>query len=256
MLHKASAEEKRRKSRLIFGHRTPHIQDCTSKKTVALFGSESKDTEAIADLLLKNGYEVLLCSSFTDLAFAADRKLDALLVNCDDQEDDLEVLDFALKLVLATTHILMISDQTNWLEAIGEQYRNTVHVIGKKWQSIELILQLKSLIRKANRSEVTGSTNRSLSSKTKSVDFHFPAQVLRSLNDKELLVANTLFKNANDHVSRESLASIAWNSMPTESRVIDVTVCRVRKKLNLTRSNGFHLISIYGFGYSLQVLKS
>jgi two-component system, OmpR family, alkaline phosphatase synthesis response regulator PhoP len=78
------------------------------------------------------------------------------------------------------------------------------------------------------------------------------------LKDEEIKLSTTEFKilvclvkNKNQNVSREDLYKIIWNnSAEVESRVVDVHMKSIRKKLH--DDNGEIIETLYGFGYKIK----
>lgn len=76
--------------------------------------------------------------------------------------------------------------------------------------------------------------------------------VLR-LTTKEFDLAYFLFRRRGEPVSRRELGERVWGHGPAiESRTLDAHVSRLRRKLSIYPANGWRLVALYGFGYSLQ----
>ena len=76
-----------------------------------------------------------------------------------------------------------------------------------------------------------------------------------SLKNKEYELALFLFQNQGRLLSRQHLQEQIWGTQSTEvnSRSLDTHISSIRNKLNLRPEHGYQLISVYGFGYRLEV---
>ena len=73
------------------------------------------------------------------------------------------------------------------------------------------------------------------------------------LSDKEFKLAQYLFEQANRSISRKRLMQEIWGREDEAlSRTLDVHICRVRSRLDLSSTSGhLQLKAIHGFGYKL-----
>ena len=76
-----------------------------------------------------------------------------------------------------------------------------------------------------------------------------------SLKNKEYELALFLFQNQGRLLSRQHLQEQIWGTQSAEvnSRSLDTHISSIRNKLNLRPEHGYQLISVYGFGYRLEV---
>jgi DNA-binding winged helix-turn-helix (wHTH) protein len=74
------------------------------------------------------------------------------------------------------------------------------------------------------------------------------------LTPREFAIALILFENANRVLERGTLMNAVWGSRAGShrSRVLDVCISNLRRKLNLCEGNGVELIPIYRRGYQLR----
>lgn len=74
-----------------------------------------------------------------------------------------------------------------------------------------------------------------------------------SLTETELKLMDYILKNKEDAISKEALLENVWGmNAAFETRVVDETVRRTRKKLKLVKSNVM-IRTIWGFGYQLDI---
>ncbi|MDP2248457.1 MAG: response regulator transcription factor [Nitrosomonadales bacterium] len=79
-----------------------------------------------------------------------------------------------------------------------------------------------------------------------------------SLKNKEFELALFLFQNLGRLLSRQHLQEQIWGTQITvvNSRSLDTHISSIRNKLFLRPENGYHLISVYGFGYRLEAVSN
>jgi DNA-binding response OmpR family regulator len=79
-----------------------------------------------------------------------------------------------------------------------------------------------------------------------------------SLKNKEFELALFLFQNLGRLLSRQHLQEQIWGTQITvvNSRSLDTHISSIRNKLFLRPENGYHLASVYGFGYRLETLTN
>jgi DNA-binding response OmpR family regulator len=77
------------------------------------------------------------------------------------------------------------------------------------------------------------------------------------LTAKEFELAEMFFKNANRTLSRNNIIKTIWRTPESmASRTLDMHVSRVRSKLDLQLQNGFRIVTVFGYGYRLECLKT
>lgn len=75
-----------------------------------------------------------------------------------------------------------------------------------------------------------------------------------ALTQKEFAVALFLFRHVSRLVSRGHLFEAVWGrGAELSSRTVDTHVSRVRNKLKLRPENGYRLVSVYSYGYRLEL---
>jgi len=73
------------------------------------------------------------------------------------------------------------------------------------------------------------------------------------LTSKEFALARLFFANLHKPLSRRYLMETVWKSVADLStRTLDMHVSRIRAKLNLRSDNGYHLQTVFGYGYRLE----
>ena len=118
----------------------------------------------------------------------------------------------------------------------------------------EFIARIRALLRRAHpvpQQHEYRWGDYAFTSASTSVEFGGQLQVLKP---KEYELALFLFQNAGRLISRQHLLEQIWGDMAPElnSRTLDTHISAVRNKLQLRPENGYHLASVYGFGYRLE----
>jgi len=74
------------------------------------------------------------------------------------------------------------------------------------------------------------------------------------LKNREYALAFFLFQNLGRLISRQHLQEEIWVTKASDvnSRSLDTHISAIRTKLQLRPENGYHLVSVYGFGYRLE----
>lgn len=75
------------------------------------------------------------------------------------------------------------------------------------------------------------------------------------LTQKEYEVACYLFQNPGRLLSRVHLLEVIWGlQAEIDTRTVDTHVSRLRRKLNIYPENGWEIISVYGYGYRVEIV--
>jgi two-component system response regulator RegX3 len=79
--------------------------------------------------------------------------------------------------------------------------------------------------------------------------------VLIALTHKEYEVACYLFQNPGRLLSRAYLLEVIWGlQAEIDTRTVDTHVSRLRRKLDIYPKNGWKIVSIYGYGYRVEIV--
>jgi two-component system response regulator RegX3 len=76
------------------------------------------------------------------------------------------------------------------------------------------------------------------------------------LTQKEYELASYMFQHPGKLLSRVHLLEAIWGlQAEIDTRTVDTHVSRLRRKLHIEPENGWEIISIYGYGYRMEVFK-
>ncbi|MBN3816528.1 response regulator transcription factor [Paraburkholderia sp. Se-20369] len=152
--------------------------------------------------------------------------------------------------VLFLTARTLEADIVAALDAGADDY------ICKPFREIELVARIKALLRRRGRRrpcEVPVEIGKYvLDPLARTVTLH--GQIV-DLTPKEFFLANFLFNNLGNVVSRDLLSTLAWGrTLGRTSRSLDTHIYRLRQKLALRPENGLQLSAVYTHGYRLDTV--
>jgi len=77
------------------------------------------------------------------------------------------------------------------------------------------------------------------------------------LSAKEFDLAYFLFSNLGRLLSRGHLLECVWGmSVSVPTRTVDTHISKVRTQCDLFPENGVRLVSVYGYGYRLELIQT
>ncbi len=140
-----------------------------------------------------------------------------------------------------------IIDKVLGLELGAEDYMT------KPFDNRELLARIKVVLRRYDTSDSTDRNNKIVCGDL-SIEFE-TRRVMKgdkqiSLTAKEFKILETLSKRSQKIFTREELLDIVWGyDYLGDSRSVDMTIMRLRKKVEDDSENPKYVKTIYGFGY-------
>lgn len=205
--------------------------------------------------LVKEGYIV---SDFP----SAEEALEA----CKDESFDIAVLDIMLEKMDGVTllkilrevyphmAIIMLTAKSEDIDKINAFESGADDYLSKPFNPKELILRIKSISRRliADKKEekeiVLGKFRIDLNLK----DFYLDDELIE-LTPTEFGIIKYLIENANKLVKRKEIVKTVWGyDYLMDTKLVDVNISRLRKKIEKDPSNPEHLKTIWGEGFTFE----
>lgn len=152
----------------------------------------------------------------------------------------------------AKVPIIMISAKNEIIDKVLGLELGAEDYLTKPFDNRELLARIKVVLRRYEQPENNATKSFKfgglvIESETKAV-FKKGKQV--SLTAKEFSILETLFKRPTKVFSRDELLEIVWGyDYLGDSRCVDMTIMRLRKKLEEDSENPKYIKTLYGFGY-------
>ena len=205
--------------------------------------------------LVKEGYIV---SDFP----SAEEALEA----CKEESFDIAVLDIMLEKMDGVTllkilrevypnmAIIMLTAKSEDIDKINAFESGADDYLSKPFNPKELILRIKSISRRlfADKKEekeiVLGKFRIDLNLK----DFYLDDELIE-LTPTEFGIIKYLIENANKLVKRKEIVKTVWGyDYLMDTKLVDVNISRLRKKIEKDPSNPEHLKTIWGEGFTFE----
>lgn len=205
--------------------------------------------------LVKEGYIV---SDFP----SAEEALEA----CKEESFDIAVLDIMLEKmdgvtllkilreVYSNMAIIMLTAKSEDIDKINAFESGADDYLSKPFNPKELILRIKSISRRliADKKEekeiVLGKFRIDLNLK----DFYLNDELIE-LTPTEFGIIKYLIENANKLVKRKEIVKTVWGyDYLMDTKLVDVNISRLRKKIEKDPSNPEHLKTIWGEGFTFE----
>ena len=221
---------------------------------VLLVEDERRMSDAIAELLRQEGYEVTVCGNGTDGLQALITRpydiaiLDVMLPGL----NGFEIVRAGREAGVKTPTLLLtakaeLSDKVTGLDSGADDY------LTKPFQVPELLARLRALSRRNRIAQdcALAFGDLTLDEKHAALFCTATGQEVR-LSDKETRILEYLFRNQRQIVSREALALKVWGyESNAEYNNVEVYISFVRKKLAFIGSHT-EIKAVRGLGYELR----
>ena len=170
-------------------------------------------------------------------------------------EDGLSLLKFIR--TKSRTPVLMLSAMKETKERIKGLETGADDYLGKPFEPKELLLRIESILRRTEEKMLKPKINTNIvrlgeliyDSKS-SLIWKNNQKIL--LTNKECELLNELIKLEGNSVNREMLAK----NLNLGSRKIDITISRLRNKIEDNPKNPTHILTIRGYGYSIARIRN
>ena len=165
-------------------------------------------------------------------------------------EDGLSLLKFIR--TKSRTPVLMLSAMKETKERIKGLETGADDYLGKPFEPKELLLRIESILRRTEEKMLKPKINSNIVRLGELIYDPKSSLIWKNnqkilLTNKECELLNELIKLEGNSVNREMLAK----NLNLGSRKIDITISRLRNKIEDNPKNPTHILTIRGYGYSI-----
>ncbi len=155
----------------------------------------------------------------------------------------------------STIPVIMLSAKNEIIDKVLGLELGAEDYMTKPFDNRELLARIKVVLRRYETSE-QNSNNTMLPVRYEDLEIDFETKrvlkggVLISLTAKEFKILETLSKRPKKVFTRDELLELVWGyDYSGDTRSVDMTIMRLRKKLEDDTENSRYVKTIYGFGY-------
>lgn len=240
------------------------MNQLTEMKPIALVGCDKVRAVMLSEKLRSMGHVSATFDRGADflVALGSGRKFSLLLLTLQDEGGWTGIV--AMCKVLHVPVLLVVDDAqrhmpVDELVAVREEASKNHAIDFIVWpiSDLDLDWRIRTLVRRMEVSPAPPVRNIDLAFDR--YRFLGPNRVVMNddqevrLKPREFELALLLFRNSGQLLERDWILSLLWGTGVTrkDSRVLDVCMSGIRRKLALSRENGFILHTVYGRGYEL-----
>lgn len=170
-------------------------------------------------------------------------------------EDGLSLLKFIR--TKSRTPVLMLSAMKETKERIKGLEIGADDYLGKPFEPKELLLRIESILRRTEEKMLKPKINSNIVRLGELIYDPKSSLIWKNnqkilLTNKECELLNELIKLEGNSVNREMLAK----NLNLGSRKIDITISRLRNKIEDNPKNPTHILTIRGYGYSIARIRN
>ena len=170
-------------------------------------------------------------------------------------EDGLSLLKFIR--TKSRTPVLMLSAMKETKERIKGLETGADDYLGKPFETKELLLRIESILRRTEEKMLKPKINSNIVRLGELIYDPKSSLIWKNnqkilLTNKECELLNELIKLEGNSVNREMLAK----NLNLVSRKIDITISRLRNKIEDNPKNPTHILTIRGYGYSIARIRN
>ncbi|MDF3002266.1 MAG: family transcriptional regulator [Bacillota bacterium] len=151
--------------------------------------------------------------------------------------------------------VIMVSARNETIDKVLGLELGAEDYLTKPFDNRELLARIKVVLRRYEQSDTIGS-NETAPIKNGALEIDFETKQVRkdgtavSLTAKEFKILEVLLKRPKKVFTRDELLELIWGyDYLGDSRSVDMTIMRLRKKLEDDSENPRYVRTVYGFGY-------
>lgn len=223
-------------------------------KKILVVDDEPSIRELVSMVLKREGYEVAEASDGkSGLAMAEKNNPDLIILDL--MLPDISGHDICKKVSSnSNIPIIMLTAKNDIVDKVLGMELGADDYITKPFDNRELLVRVRALLRRTQNKETSSDTIKTgelticLSEKTV---FKGNKQITLSPNEYQLL--QLFAQNPQKVFTREELLLKVWGyDYLGDSRTVDITITRLRKKIEDDSKNPKYIITVFGFGYCLR----
>jgi two-component system alkaline phosphatase synthesis response regulator PhoP/two-component system response regulator VicR len=153
--------------------------------------------------------------------------------------------------------VIMVSAKNEIIDKVLGLDLGAEDYITKPFDNRELIARIKVVLRRYENSDSNANEEETIIHHEELV-FNFDTRIVQkngstvSLTAKEFKILETLLRRPTKVFTRDELLEIVWGyDYLGDSRTVDMTIMRLRKKLEDDAESPKYVKTVYGFGYQL-----
>ncbi len=216
--------------------------------------------DALTSLLGQSGHEVHLFARGDDVMRVLRREIFdlALLDWRTPGASGREVLTWIREQMLEPLPVIFVSQQDNEADIVDALTAGADDYLVKPIRPAELIARIAAVMRRRANTDLTQQPV--LHVGPLALDRGARAAAINGrpvdLTQKEFELAWYLFRHLGQLVPRVQTLQAVWGVTESiSSRTLDTHISRLRRKLELTPEHGFRLISVYSYGYRIELVE-
>ncbi|MCL2308999.1 MAG: response regulator transcription factor [Proteobacteria bacterium] len=226
---------------------------------ILVLEDDTAQGDALTSLLGRSGHEVHLFARGDDVMRVLRREIFdlALLDWRTPGASGREVLTWIREQLLEPLPVIFVSQQDNEADIVDALMAGADDYLTKPIRAAELMARIAAVMRRRANVDFTqpvlriGGLTLDRNARAITVDGE-PVE----LTQKEFELAWYLFRHLGQLLPRIQALQAVWGvTESVSSRTLDTHISRLRRKLKLTPEHGFCLVSVYGYGYRIEVIE-
>lgn len=227
------------------------------KYKIAVVEDEIGIAELIAEELTKQGYQVFCAPDglTAEKLFATEKNLDLVILDINLPYKDGFTLVKELRLT-SRVPVLMLSARDSEFDKIIGLEHGADDYLTKPFSVLELVARVKAMLRRNDdyrQAEAQVPTKKIFDFTLLPEEFAIEkAGQLIQLSNKEYKLLETLAENPKKVFTKYQLYQKVWDEeFLNDDNVVNVTVRRLRKKIEADPSQPKYILTVWGLGYKL-----
>ncbi len=207
------------------------------------------------DWLLPENFGITCYSKSNEMTSALEyQKFDLIIINWTSSDSvGMSTLKWIRDNLGWQLPIIVISSRDSEQDIVSAFKAGADDYVAKPAKQYEVIARIQALLRRSAPPMPNKIGNFTIKEEERLLTLH---DEVIELTQKEFELACYVLRNTGKLLSRVHLLGKIWGlNSDVDTRTIDTHMSRIRKKLLLTKENGWNIIPIYGYGYRLEQVQ-